>query len=194
MRQIGLAPAFVTVFFMTACWETPRPQKQVAPAPVRITQFYAAPANPPKGEKTLVCYGVENATEVQLDPAVEKVWPSISRCFDLVPAKEMTLTLTATRGAERVSQSTTIRPGAPAVKIIEVSINRIDVARGQTVTVCYKTKNAKTVTIEPGSWIEPHSPEAGCVAHHPQQTTTYTVTATGPGGDTDVEHVTARVK
>ena len=87
---------------------------------MRITQFYASPAKPPKGEKTLICYGVENATELRLDPPVEKVWPAISHCFDLIPVKPVTYTLTALRGTEQVSQSITVQPGPPAVKLVDV--------------------------------------------------------------------------
>ena len=39
--------------------------------------------------------GVVNAKEVRLDPPVEKVWPSMSRCFDVAPANTPHYTLTA---------------------------------------------------------------------------------------------------
>lgn len=161
-------------------------------SPVLITMFYAYPANPPAGEKTSLCYGVENATAVRLEPAVESVWPSISRCFE-IPSKAQTYTLTAERGGERVSQSVTVRSGAPLVKILEVSINKLDFVSGEQATVCYKARNAAQVTIQPGAWIGPHRPDLGCIEDRPHRTTTYTVTATGAGGDTDSERVTARV-
>ena len=161
---------------------------------VRITQFYASPANPPRGEKTLLCYGVENATEVRLDPPVERVWPAMARCFEIDSAKEATYKLTAARGAESVSQSVTVKPGPPAVKIIEVSINKLQFAPGEPATVCYKAKNAVKTAIEPGTWIDPHTLAFGCIADHPRRTTTYTVTVTGVAGDTDSEHVTAKVR
>lgn len=162
---------------------------------MRITQFYVSPANPPKGEKALVCYGVENASEVWLDPPVEKVWPAMSHCFDVVPAKEVTYTLIAQRGAEQVSKSVTIKPGPPVVKILEVSINKLEVTPGEQVIVCYKVRNAVDVTIRPGKWINSHDLAFGCVFDRPQRTTTFTVNATGAGdGNTDSEHVTVKVK
>ena len=42
-----------------------------------------------------LCYGVVNANEVRLDPPVEKVWPSLSRCFDVAPTKTTHYTLSA---------------------------------------------------------------------------------------------------
>jgi hypothetical protein len=47
------------------------------------------------GEKALVCYGVLNAISVRLDPPVENVWPSLSRCFEVSPTKTTRYTLTA---------------------------------------------------------------------------------------------------
>jgi hypothetical protein len=179
---------------LAAC-STEGPPRTAAPAPsVRITQFYASPPKPARGEQASLCYGVENASEVRLDPPVEKVWPAMSRCFPIATDKPVTYTLTASRGEQRVTQSVTVAPGPPAVKIIEVSINRLEVSRGEDVTVCYKVKNAATVTVTPGAWINPHDARFGCVRDQPKQATTYVVTATGPDGNTDTERVTAKVK
>jgi hypothetical protein len=182
---------------LCACSSPPVPQSAAKPqaGPVRITQFYASPSNPAKGEKSLVCYGVENASELRLDPPVEKVWPAASHCFNVVPSKEVTYTLTALRGSEQDSKSVTIKPGPPAVKILEVSVNKLEVARGEPVTVCYKARNAIAVTILPGTLVNPHSLEFGCVQDHPRQATAYTVDAAGAGdGNTDSERVTVKVK
>jgi hypothetical protein len=62
---------------------------------VGIVQFYAGNGAILPGGKTELCYGVVNAKEVRLDPPVEKVWPSMSRCFDVAPAKTTHYTLTA---------------------------------------------------------------------------------------------------
>jgi len=63
--------------FSVACSRAPQPPStQATPAKpeVRITQFYAQPVLA-RGEKTSLCYGVENAKTVKLDPPVERVWP-----------------------------------------------------------------------------------------------------------------------
>jgi hypothetical protein len=100
--------------------------KAPTPEPVKITQFYAPP-NPPSGEKMLICYGVENAKEVRLDPPVETVFPAMARCFEYTPKKAVTLKLTAIGENSSVTQSLEVRPGAPRVHIIEVSINSLTV-------------------------------------------------------------------
>ena len=62
---------------------------------VEIVQFYASHGIIAPGGKTQLCYGAVNASEVRLDPPVEKVWPSMSRCFDVAPSKTTHYTLTA---------------------------------------------------------------------------------------------------
>ena len=199
MRRRVMLAGLVTVLFLASCSESvaPAPAKKEAPPrpdPPKITQFYASPAHPRQGEKTLLCYGVENAKDVRLDPPVEEVWPALSRCFEVKPKGAAKYTLSASGPGGSVSQSLSLTPAPPAVEIIEVSINKLDFTRGETATVCYKAKNAKNVSIRPGEWIDPHTPENGCIQDKPQRETTYVVTATGAGGETDTERVTARVK
>ena len=62
---------------------------------VQILQFYPSKGTITPGGKTQLCYGVVNANDVRLDPPVDKVWPSLSRCFDVAPAKTTHYTLTA---------------------------------------------------------------------------------------------------
>jgi hypothetical protein len=129
----------------TGC--SPAPESRARPGSsasdeVRITQFYAEPVVP-KGEKTILCYGVENARSVQITPAVEEVWPSIARCFPISPTHATTYTLTAEDGrGHTVRQSIEVRVGAPRAKIIEVSINKTEIAPGEQVVLCYRASNA----------------------------------------------------
>ncbi|HEY6391136.1 MAG TPA: hypothetical protein VIX89_07660 [Bryobacteraceae bacterium] len=155
----------------------------------RITQFYARDPAVPRGEKTVLCYGVENAKTVRIQPPVDKVWPAISRCFDIAPSTATTYTLTAEgEDKQKVTQSVTVQIGPAPPKIIEVVVNSLSVHAGELVRVCYKVKNAKSVKVEPGT------PEHGCVVDKPKKTTTYTVTASNAEGITDTERVTVSVK
>ncbi len=167
-------------------------QPQSNPKP-RITQFYASPPNPPIGDKANLCYGVENADEVTLDPPVDRVWPSFTRCIEIQPARRTVYTLTARRGTEKVTQSVTVAPGPPEVKLIDVSVSSAQVAPGGEVTVCFHAKNATTVTIRPGEWVPPHDDAVGCSRDNPKKDTVYVVTASGPGG-TDSRRVPVKVK
>jgi hypothetical protein len=60
-----------------------------------ILNFYAIPQTIRKGETAQLCYGVSNAERVQIEPSVENVWPSYSRCVDIVPVSDTVYKLIA---------------------------------------------------------------------------------------------------
>jgi len=62
---------------------------------VKILQFYTGNPEIAHGGKALLCYGVVNAAAVRLDPPVESMWPSTSRCFEVTPTSTTRYTLTA---------------------------------------------------------------------------------------------------
>ncbi len=74
---------------------------------VKILQFYTTTREIAPGEKAIICYGVVNATAVRLDPPVERLWPAVSRCFDVTPAKSTRYTITA-EGAEHTTVAESI--------------------------------------------------------------------------------------
>lgn len=103
--------ALYTVFVFTSRWQENRRIESAAEAArakaqkeliaiygdgsVRILNFYAAPGLISRGQKALVCYGVANAKSVRLEPAVERMYPAISRCFEVAPLHDTRYTLTA---------------------------------------------------------------------------------------------------
>jgi len=188
----------LAALLFTCC--APQPKKKDEPAAdktARIVQFYARDATLPLGEKSLLCYSVENTKTLHLTPPVDAVWPAQTRCIDIAPVKETTYKLTAAgEDGKPVEQSVTVKVGAPRPKIIEVSVNTLNVHAGDQVSVCYKVKNAASVKVAPGRALNMRviTTGYGCAADRPQKTTTYTVTAIGADGTTDTEHVTVRVK
>lgn len=60
-----------------------------------ILNFYANPATIRKGETTEICYSVPNAESVRIEPTVENVWPSLSRCVEVSPTSDTVYTLIA---------------------------------------------------------------------------------------------------
>jgi hypothetical protein len=74
---------------------------------VRILQFYAESTEIARGQKTLLCYGVVNAKTMRLDPPEERVWPAVSRCFEVAPSTTTRYTLTA-EGVDRATASESI--------------------------------------------------------------------------------------
>jgi hypothetical protein len=71
--------------------------KQLAPADttLRITQFYASKQDATRGESVLVCFGVENARSVRIEPPIEQLLPLPSKCFPFAPQRTTKLTLVA---------------------------------------------------------------------------------------------------
>ena len=63
---------------------------------LKILGFTASPAVFRRGEKGTVCYSVNNAVAVKIDPLTEPLKPSMTRCVDVAPHKDTTYTLTAT--------------------------------------------------------------------------------------------------
>ena len=179
---------------------SPRPPALSGAQAVRITQFYAAAAKVGAGDKTMLCYGVENAKKVRLSPPVEEVWPATTRCFDVIPPHTTKYVLIAEDAlGQAVSESATIEVGPAKPKLVDVSVNKLQAKPGELITLCFKARNAtnydvgglKPVTLGLGQTIA--TPERGCFADHPRKTTTYVIKVTGPGGE-DSEKVTVTVK
>lgn len=74
----------------------------------QILAFYASPAVVRRGGESMLCYGVSNAKKVALEPPVDAVWPSQSRCVSVVPSKTTTFTLTATDASGHVTSATAV--------------------------------------------------------------------------------------
>lgn len=77
---------------------------------VKILAFYASPRKIHPGQKASLCYGVNKAKTVRLDPPVEEMWPALMRCIEVSPAKDTEYKLTAEDAAgHSVSQSAVIQ-------------------------------------------------------------------------------------
>src|SRR5690242_12743587 len=96
--MIRRALPFALALFILSCGtpaQKESPTRKAAPANVTITQFYAPQPMVPKGMHGQLCYGVEGAKSVGIDPPVEQLWPAVSRCFEISPKGKTTYTLTA---------------------------------------------------------------------------------------------------
>jgi hypothetical protein len=188
----------IATVLLTGCSGKPEGKeiaKQAVPAkPVKITQLYASPPNPPPGQKSMVCYSTENATAVEIDPPNYPVWPSPSRCFEVFPKKKLTLKLTARRDTEEVVKMVTVAPGPPPAELIEVRVDALEVPVGTPLRVCYTAKHAASVSVTPGEYIQ-HEPDHGCVQVVMEKNTRFAVRVRDRDGDiVDGEDVEVRIK
>ena len=77
---------------------------------LKILNFYVTPGVILRGQKGLLCYGVSNAQTVRIEPGVEPVKPSISRCIEIAPQKDTNYTLAAEDAAgHRETKSLLVR-------------------------------------------------------------------------------------
>jgi hypothetical protein len=77
---------------------------------LKILEFYAAPPVIHSGQSTLICFGVNQAKTVRIEPPVEELHPALSRCFRVSPRHDTDYKLIAEdAGGHTVSQSLQIR-------------------------------------------------------------------------------------
>jgi hypothetical protein len=159
---------------------------------VKIVQFYAAEPMIPKGTKGNLCYGVENAVRLDLDPPAGDVYPAVSRCIEISPGKsgrKTTYTLTAYgKDGSKETKSAEVTAGAAPPRLYDLWVNAIEVGRGEAVKVCFKVENAQRVKASPGTL----DPATHCLSDNPSKTTTYKITAFG--GDNQIDSGTVTVK
>lgn len=161
---------------------------------VRIIQFYAASGEVIDGDRNLICYGVRNAASVRIEPAVETLTPSITRCFWTEPHEDTAYKLIATGSDGReVSEAFQVRvkPAPPSILFLAVSHKAI--RAGEPVTMCYGVSHADTVRMDPIGWkLAPVA--KNCARFYPRETREYTLVATGDAGRMDREKFTVKVK
>src|ERR1039458_1290409 len=101
-RYFGIALA-VAAGMLTGCSsperraEAPAGAAPPEPSPAdaaRITQFYTTKALVSRGDTALVCYGVENATAVWLEPPRQELSAALARCVEVSPVTDTTYKLT----------------------------------------------------------------------------------------------------
>lgn len=166
-------------------------EKKAAPAAAKITSFYASPPSIYKGEETLLCYGVEDAKWVKLDPPVEKLTPSFTRCFSVKPEKTTHYTLSV----EGASQGVDVTVGPPAPKPVEMIrlfvADKPEVAAGERVTLCYGLVKAKSAELNGKS--VPVS-ERRCFQEQVTASTTFRLVVTGEDGKQQEADLSVKVK
>lgn len=197
MRVLAALPVLLV---LSGCGSPPAPPaeepaaRKTESAPVRILQFYAAPSIVAPGESASVCYGVENAAEVRLEPEVEPIKPAFSRCVPVTPRRDTEYTLIATGGGSEVRRSVRVQvragtvapqsggesmPAEPAPllgpRIHSFTANPAEIEAGQSVMLCFQV-DGERVELQPGN-INLGGARVGCYTVSPRQTTEYVLIA-----------------
>ncbi len=200
IRRGFLQGAIAAALLYAGC-SSPQVQKAPAPAadPAKIIAFYPRDTAVTEGEKTLLCYGVSNAKSVRIDPPVDGVSPSLTRCVEIRPKGETRYTLTAVGAdGQAVSQSVTVRIGTDDASLPKITSFKIDGARkdyaGNTVfSLSFAAQNADEVSITPPVFPTLHGAPSGQFSVKPDKTTTYTLSAKGKNGHKAQKQLTVEV-
>lgn len=159
---------------------------------VQVVSFLANPTQIERGASSTLSWRVLNADTVSIS-GIGTV--PASGTAPVSPQQTTTYTLTARNGVNEESATAVVAvtvPANPTPRVLSCSASPTSVAAGQIVTLNYATTNADTVTIQPGVG---NVAKSGSVNVTPQQTTTYTVTATSAqGSDTCGMTVTVGAK
>lgn len=181
IRAIILSAVAVT---LAACNRTPPPTH------AKITGFTADPSSLASGVTGRLCYGVENATKTDLNPAVEKILPSSHNCLDIAPTQTTVYTLTAYgEDGKTDTKAVEVRVGPPQPHVASLTARPLSVKKGRQVKVCFKLENAKSVSAKPGKLDR----RTNCLTDYPKKTTTYQVVAKGDDHEQDTGTVTVSV-
>lgn len=62
---------------------------------LKILNFYATPPTIRRGQPSLICYGVNAAEHVRIEPPVEQLHPALSHCFQVSPLRDTEYKLSA---------------------------------------------------------------------------------------------------
>lgn len=202
--RFAVTLALSIALFISAC-STPSPEKADTPRknPPKILHFYASEGVVRPGSPVTICYGVEYAETVHIEPPIEDIRPSHNRCIEAKPPKTTIYTLTAEGADGKAEASFTIttdanaRPSveaaAPSTVIQFLMASATTAAKGRPVTICYGVKDAATVELSPKlRELEPS--ERSCFSASFDATTTLTLTAKSVRGVVDTEKLTITVQ
>jgi predicted outer membrane repeat protein len=136
------------------------------------------------GESATLTWSTENATSCTIDSGVGPV--GLNGNLSVTPDRPTTYRLTAVGPGGETTRTATITFVVPTVSI---TADEFIIAGGESTTLHWVLGNADSAVITPGIGVV-HPGESATVS--PGSTTTYTITATGPGGRATAS-VTVRV-
>jgi len=177
--SVSVSPASTTTYTLTATGPggtTTKTATVTVTQPAPTATFSASPTSINAGQSSTLTWSSTNATSISIDNGVGS--KPASGTASVSPASTTTYTLTATGPGGTITKTATVTVVQPA-PTISFSATPSNIAAGQGSSLVWNTTNATTVTIDNGVGSQPVS---GSVTVHPVGTTTYTLTATGPGG------------
>ena len=148
--------------------------------PAPTISFSASPSSITSGQSSTLSWTTTNATTVSIDQGIGAVATSGTRAVSPTTTTTYTITATGSGGTKTATATVTVGSGTSA-PTISFSASPTSITTGQSSTLTWSTTNATSVSIDQGIGAVGTS---GTRAVSPTASTTYTLTATGPGGTT----------
>jgi hypothetical protein len=145
--------------------------------------FSANPSAIKLGEASTLNWATSYTTAVSIEPGIGSVGPSGSQT--VTPTETTTYTLTAKGEGGTTSKGATVSVINPP-PTVSMSASPEDILYGESVALSWSSTHATSANIEPGIGSVA-STDSTTVT--PERTTTYTITATGPGGRASAQTV-----
>ena len=151
----------------------------------RILQFSLNPTTINPGGASQLCWNVENATSVTIQPGIGTV--KNSDCVTVTPSATTTYTLTANTGTGTATATATATATLTVggVKVLTFSQSpEFSQRAGDPVVLTWTTSGATSVQITGFGAPSDTLPANGSITVNPITNVDYTLTAYGPGGQT----------
>lgn len=162
---------------------------------LKIAAFYGSPPFLVRGERAVICYGVENARAVRIDPPIEELKPAANRCLAAEPRETTRYTLTAVgENGERVSHSFTLTVEPPAPFFTLLATGPAEIEPGDRYAFCYGVTNATRVRLDPQAMPLPPVHPKHCVQLGVAKSTEFRLTAWGEDGRAVSERFAVKVR
>ncbi|MHB8301998.1 MAG: alkaline phosphatase family protein [Acidobacteriaceae bacterium] len=187
----AVSPATTTTYTATAVGAGPNNTATasvtltVTPNPPPTVTIGASPASITKGSSSTLTVGATNATTVTITGSDGSKYTTQSSggTQSVSPTTTTTYTATATGPGGTNSATTTVTVVPNPAPTVSITANPTTIASGNSSTLTVTATNSTTVTIggsDGSSYTLPSS--GGTQSVSPTANTTYTATATGPGG------------
>ncbi|MGV8075116.1 MAG: carboxypeptidase regulatory-like domain-containing protein [Syntrophobacteraceae bacterium] len=176
--SIMVSPTETTTYTLWATgggWEVSE-DVTVSVIPAPTVSFSANPATIQAGQSTTLSWSSTDASFVSIDHGIGSVFPNWAITVDPEETTTYTITVVGTGGTVSSSVTVTVTHPAPTVT---VAVNPAQTYVGESSSLSWDSTDATSCTIQPG--IGAVGP-SGTVNVSPSQTTTYSITASGPGG------------
>ncbi|MCK6549686.1 pre-peptidase C-terminal domain-containing protein [Myxococcota bacterium] len=185
--SISVSPSQTTTYTLTARGAggdaTAQTTVTVNAAPPSVSAFTASPASITAGQSATLAWTTQSATSVSIDNGLGT--QPANGSVTVSPSQSTVYTLTATGPGGTTTAQVTLTVttvGAPSVASFTATPQQV--SPGGAATLAWSVSNATSVEIDNGVGAQPL---AGSVGVTPGATTTYTLSATGPGGTTTAQ-------